>query len=283
MLNALTIDVEDFFHAEPVSRVVPREMWETMPSRVEQNMERVFDILARHNVRATMFFVGWIAERHSHLVELAHQLGHEIGCHSYWHRPVNWLTPDQFREDTYRARSIIEDAASAPVYGYRAPFYSITQDVDWAFEVLSDLGFTYDSSLYPVGRQAYVDEVDLRFAHKVAFGTLLEVPVTTMRIGRTNLPLGTGTCLRTMPYWYVASEIRKMNEQDKLPATISLQPCDVDTRQPRLPLAMGAKVRQYHGLDSMGKKLEMLLKDFEMAPLSQVFEAHFSTLNSLVV
>lgn len=283
MLNAITVDVEDYFHSDGVAPVVPREFWEHMPSRVEQNTERLLELFARHNVRGTFFFLGWVAEHYPNLVALVHELGHELGCHSYWHRPVFWVSPEQFREDTYRARSVIEDAAGAPVYGYRAPHFSITPEVDWAFEVLADLGFTYDSSVDPVAKRCYPDQDAWRLPYTVASGALLELPVSTCRVGHKMFPVASGTCIRLMPYSYVASGIRRMNAIEGLPAIIHIQPSDSDPEQPRLPLGVLRSVRQYTGLSRTENKLERLLDEFRLGPLGQAFDPHFATLTELVV
>lgn len=283
MLNAITVDIEDYFHSDAISPVVPREFWEQMPSRVEQNTEKLLEIFARLNVRATFFVLGWVAERHPNLVSLVHELGHELGCHSYWHRPTNWLSAEQFREDTYRARSEIENAAGAPVYGYRAPHFSITPQVDWAFEVLADLGFTYDSSVNPVDRRAYPDPDAWRLPYTVAGGALLEIPVTTWRVGQTILPVGSGACLRVLPYSYLAGGIRRMNQEECTPAILHLEPSDFDPGQPRLPIRGLKRFRQYAGLARTDQRLERLLGEFRMGPLGQAFDPHFATLGELVV
>jgi polysaccharide deacetylase family protein (PEP-CTERM system associated) len=280
ILNALTIDVEDYFHSDAVSHAVPREFWEQMPSRLEPNVERILDLLARNDIRATFFFVGWIAERHPNLVALVHQLGHEVGCHSYWHRPVYWLSPDQFREDTHRARSVIEDSTGAPVYGYRAPMNSISPEVDWAFEVLAEMGFTYDASVNPCERRLYPTADAWRFPYTVASDALLELPNTTLRWATTVVPVSSGACLRRMPYAYVAHSIRQLNKL-KHPAIVQLEPCDLDPDQPRLPVPFFTALKQYSGLRRTEARLERLLKEFKLGPMSQAFDTHFASLEAL--
>src|SRR5271169_5493964 len=148
--NAISVDVEDYFQTEAMAAVAPRSRWETFPSHVTANMETLFELFARHDVRATFFYLGWIAERFPQLVRKTLELGHEVGCHSDWHHPVFRMSEQEFRQDTYRAKNSIEDAIGAAIVGYRAPNFSIVQSVPWAYSVLEELGFGYDSSVYPI-------------------------------------------------------------------------------------------------------------------------------------
>jgi len=166
----MTVDVEDYFHVSGFEDVVRREDWDAFPSRVETNTRRLLAILADHSVKATFFVLGWVAERFPNVVKEIHAAGHEIGCHSYWHRLIYEQTPAQFRKDTLRAKAILEDISGAPVLGYRAPSYSIVRQSLWAFEVLVDLGFTYDSSIYPILRDRYGIPDAPRFPYRIALG-----------------------------------------------------------------------------------------------------------------
>ena len=153
--NAMSVDVEDYFQTEAMSAVAPRTRWDSFPPHVEANTSALFELFARYDVHATFFFMGWVAERFPQLVRQAHELGHEVGCHSYWHHPVFRMSSEEFREDTYRARNVIQDATGAPVRGYRAPNFSINQSVPWAYPILEELGFQYDSSVYPIHHELY--------------------------------------------------------------------------------------------------------------------------------
>src|ERR1700687_4632662 len=155
MKNALTIDLEDYFHVSAYAGKVRMEEWDSYPSRVEQNTDRLLELLAEHNCLATFFVLGWVAEKKPEIVARVAAAGHEIACHSLWHRSVFNLTPEEFREDTRRARAVIEDAAAKRVYGYRAPSFSITKKSSWALEILAEEGFQYDSSVFPVKHPSY--------------------------------------------------------------------------------------------------------------------------------
>jgi len=170
IINAMTVDVEDYFHVSGFEDVVRREDWHAFPSRVETNTRRLLAILADHSVQATFFVLGWVAERFPGLIKEIHTASHEIACHSYWHRLVYEQTPAQFREDTHRAKALLEDITGAPVLGYRAPSYSIVRQSLWALDILADVGFTYDSSIYPILRDRYGIPDAPRFPYRILLG-----------------------------------------------------------------------------------------------------------------
>ena len=271
--NALTVDVEDYFHTEAMSAIVPREDWDGMPSRVEANTRRLFDLLAKHNVRATMFFLGWVAERFPQLVREAVERGHEIGCHSYWHRAIFRLTPEEFREDTHRAKSVIEQAGGVAVRGYRAPSFSLVPGTEWAAQVLVKEGFTYDSSVNPVRHDFYSNANAPRTPHRIADGALLELPIATVRIVGNNLPIGGGGYLRMLPFAYVRWGLKRLNGTEARPGVIYLHPWELDPGQPRLSARGKSSLRQYSGLKEFESRLIRLLNSFVFAPIRDVFGA----------
>jgi len=189
--NGLSVDVEDYFHAEAIAAHFGRTDWETMESRVVENTDRVLDLLGGHNARATFFVLGWVAERFPKLVREIHARGHEIGCHSYWHRLIYRLTPDEFREDTRRAKDAIEASTEVKVIGYRAPSFSVTKSSLWALEILSELGFEYDSSIFPIRHDLYGIPDHPRFPcryEKEGRWEMMELPISTWRSGLTRPP-----------------------------------------------------------------------------------------------
>lgn len=263
LTNAISVDVEDYFQTEAMSSVAPRRSWGSFPSRVEASTRALFDLFAKSDVKATFFFLGWVAERFPEVVRETRDLGHEIGCHSYWHHPVFRMTRKQFREDTYRAKEAIESATGEAVVGYRAPNFSINSSVPWAYSILEELGFQYDSSVYPVRHGLYGNPTAQRCPHRV--GTrLLELPVATWRVFNQNLPVGGGAYLRILPYALMRNGIRAVNNKEHLPAVLYLHPWEVDPGQPRLPAPTKSRMRQYIGLASMKSRLERLLKDFKL-------------------
>jgi polysaccharide deacetylase family protein (PEP-CTERM system associated) len=269
--NAMSVDVEDYFQTEAMSKAAPRSGWDQMPCRVERNTEQLFELFANHGVRATFFFLGWVAERYPGLVRKAKDLGHEIGCHSYWHRPIYTLSPEVFREDTYRAKSVIEDAAGSQIRGYRAPSFSLTSGTEWAAEILAEAGFSYDSSVHPVAHDLYDNRDAPRHPYRFKKTSLVEIPISTIQIGKKNLPFGGGGYFRILPYAYVSWAIRKVNRVEKRPSMFYIHPWEVDPGQPRLATSGKSKFRQYTGLASTMKNLGRLLDEFSFAPICEAF------------
>ena len=263
LVNALSVDVEDYFQTEAMSAVAPRERWPSFDSHVEANTNALFELFAEYNVKATFFFLGWIAERYPTLVRKARALGHEVGCHSYWHRPVFRLTQNEFRDDTYRAKCVIEDEAGGPVVGYRAPCFSITPAVPWAHAILEELGFLYDSSVNPVHHGFYGNHTAPRHPYLVG-EVLLELPIATWRVLGQNLPVGGGAYLRILPLALMRTGVAAINRNERRPAVLYLHPWEIDVRQPRLSASWKSRRRQYTGLSQMLTKLELMLQLFRM-------------------
>jgi len=269
--NAMSVDVEDYFQTEAMANVIPRDTWERTPSRVERNVRELFELFSYHSVRSTFFFLGWVAERYPRLVREARELGHEIACHSYWHRPIYTLSPAEFREDTHRAKAVIEDAASARIFGYRAPSFSLTPGTEWASDILADAGFVYDSSVHPIAHDLYENRHAPRHPYRLAGTSLLEIPISTVRLGRRNLPFSGGGYFRMLPYSYVRWAMRRVNRVEKRPAVFYLHPWEIDPAQPRLTTSARSGFRQYTGLHKTAGLLKRLLSDFSFGPLEKVF------------
>jgi polysaccharide deacetylase family protein (PEP-CTERM system associated) len=265
----MSVDVEDYFHAEALSSASPRESWECITGRIERNMRTVFDVLDQHRTRATMFFLGWVAERYPALVAEAVVRGHEVGCHSYWHRPVFRLSPNQFREDTKRAKDVIEEAAMQSVVGYRAPGFSILQGMNWATDILAELGFLYDSSVNPIRHDLYNNPDAPRTPHQTSSG-LMEIPVTTWRVGSTNLPLGGGAYLRVLPFWYMRAGLSRVTTRGTR-LVLYLHPWELDPEQPRLDVPLWSRFRHYSGLAGMQRRWQYLLERYRFAPIVEAF------------
>jgi polysaccharide deacetylase family protein (PEP-CTERM system associated) len=264
--NAISVDVEDYFQTEAMSAVAPRSQWDGFPAHVEANTSALLELFAQYEVRATFFFLGWVAERFRKLVRTTHELGHEVGCHSYWHHPVFRMSAEEFREDTYRARNVIQDAMGAPVRGYRAPNFSINQSVPWAYPILEELGFQYDSSINPIRHELYGNHRAQRGPH-LAGANLMELPVATWRVCGQNLPVAGGAYLRILPYALTKNGIRSINRNEHAPAVLYLHPWEIDNSQPRLRASWKSRMRQYTGLAGMKQKLERLLQDFALGPI----------------
>jgi len=277
MLNALTIDVEDYFHVQAFADVISSAHWDEYPVRVERNTFRLLEILGRRNVKATFFILGWVADRCPALVRAIVDSGHEIGSHGYGHRMLTRGSQANFREDLIRAKSTIEDQTGSRVTCFRAPSYSITSKTLWALEILAEFGFEYDSSIFPIRHDYYGIPDAPRFPHYWSLKSgarLLEFPPSTVRILGINVPIAGGGYLRLLPYKVTAWAIRRLNQKEDQPAMVYLHPWEIDPDQPRLAASWRSRFRQYQNLQTTEKKLMRLLDDFSWAPMSKVLSGY---------
>jgi len=271
--NGMSVDVEDYFHAEAITRHIGRRSWDRMESRVVQSTQRALELLSRYNVRATFFVLGWVAERFPHLVREIYAQGHEIGCHSYWHRLIYDLTPSEFWEDTRRAKDTIESAIGARIIGYRAPSFSVTKREYWALEILGELGFKYDSSIFPILHDRYGIPDHPRF--RCHYGNedrwrLTELPMSTWRLGFVNLPFSGGCYLRILPLTYTHQLFRSVNTRDRQPVIVYFHPWEIDPEQPKLKVSLGSRLRHYTNLQSMAPRVADLLQSYPFGPLFEI-------------
>jgi len=273
--NVFSVDVEDYFQVEAFADVIPRSGWDGYTSRVEANTRRILDLLDAHGVRGTFFILGWVAERYPALVREIVARGHEPACHSYWHRLVYSLTPEEFRADTLRAKTVIEQSAGVAVRGYRAPSYSIVTRSLWALDVLAELGFSYDSSIFPVHHDVYgiPDAPRAPFRLVTGSGPIVEYPITTFRLrGAGNFPVGGGGYLRLLPFWYTRLGVRRAWSQ-ALPLIAYIHPWEIDPGQPRLSGRLKSRVRHYTNLSATVGKLKQL---FNMASFTTFRDSRLS-------
>jgi polysaccharide deacetylase family protein (PEP-CTERM system associated) len=275
VLNALTIDVEDYFHVSAFADRVPRSEWDRLESRVERNTDRVLGILDHAQVRATFFVLGWVAERFPLLVRRIAGAGHELASHSYAHGLVYDMTPEGFRDDLRRAKSAIEDAAGVAVRGYRAPSYSVTARSLWALDVLVSEGYEFDSSIYPIRHDRYGIPGWTRHVHRVERkdGGLWELPGSTIRRAGMNFPVGGGGYFRLLPYRWTSAGLTRLNQVERQPAVFYLHPWEVDPEQPRIRASMLARLRHYRNLDETEPRFRRLLGEFTFGTVSEVLAA----------
>lgn len=272
--NALTVDVEEFFQVAAFERTIPRGAWDTTESRVELSTGRVLDIFATHGARATFFVLGWVAERHPALVRRIVAEGHEVASHGYDHTRVHNFTPAQFREDVVRTRRILEDITGVAIRGYRAPSYSINAKNLWALDVLAETGHVYSSSIYPIRHDLYGMPEAPRFPFRLRPDAILEIPVTTVRVGGRNYPCGGGGYFRLLPYPAFRWALRRVNAEDGQPGLFYFHPWEVDPEQPRVKDApLKSRFRHYLNLDTMQARLARLLGDFRWGRMDEVFGA----------
>ncbi|EPR37243.1 polysaccharide deactylase family protein, PEP-CTERM locus subfamily [Desulfovibrio sp. X2] len=275
MINALTIDVEDYFHVTAFEKIVSRRDWDIYPLRVGDNTRRVLDLLDEHSLSATFFVLGWVAERDPALVREIARRGHEISCHGYGHELVYAIGPDAFREDVSHAKKLLEDLVGQPVLGYRAPSYSITADSMWALDILQELGFSYDSSIFPIRHDIYGVPGGERFPHRISRngGSILEFPLSTLNLramGRTfTVPIAGGGYLRLLPAFVVRGGIRRINTQEKQPAVLYFHPWELDPEQPRIKAGLRSTFRHYLNLDGTEDKLRTLFSDLPFGTMRE--------------
>ena len=273
--NAMTVDVEDYFHVSGFSGHVSTRDWDSYPSRVVANTERILDLLNRHQTRGTFFVLGWVAERFPALVRSIQKAGHEIGCHSHWHRLVYSLTPDEFRSDLIQSRNVLEDITGDAVQLYRAPSFSITRQSLWALEILADEGFTCDSSIYPVYHDRYgIPDADIA-PHRVVTGDLSidEFPGSVFQLGRMRLAISGGGYFRLYPRRFTDFCFSRVNRQSRLPFMFYIHPWEVDPDQPRLPGPLMSRFRHYQNLATTERKLDWLLPRFRFGSMSESLES----------
>ena len=273
MINALTFDVEEYFHAEAFARVVRPEEWPSLESRVVGATERLLDLLDETGTSATFFVLGWVAERHGGLVRTIQTRGHEVASHGYGHQMITRLNRAQFAEDVRRGKTAIEDVTGTAVIGYRAPTFSVVRGTLWSLEVLAEAGFRYDSSIFPIVHDRYGIPDAARFPHRVAAGPGVEIgefPLSTVAWLGWRFPVAGGGYFRLLPYAFTHRAVRRLNEREGQPAIVYLHPWEIDPAQPRLPVGWATRLRHSVNTRTAESKIRRLLRDFRFAPVRDV-------------
>lgn len=263
--NALTVDVEDYFHAAALASSIPRDTWTTRESRVVANTCKLLAILDQFHVRATFFVLGWVAERFPQLVRDVAACGHEVACHGYSHSLVYEQSPAEFREETVRAKSLLEDITGSAVLGYRAASYSIVRESLWALDILAELGFAYDSSIFPVRHDRYGIPGANRIPHRMSTlgrNAIVEWPLTTASVLGLGLPVAGGGYFRLLPYWLTRWGLASINRRERRPFIFYLHPWEIDPAQSRVSTSGLSRFRHYTNLDKCEERLRRLLGDF---------------------
>ena len=271
LVNALTIDVEDYFQVSAFAPYIQRADWDARECRVERNVGRILDMLAAQKTHATFFTLGWIAQRYPHLVRRIADEGHEVASHGYGHERVSDLTPEAFAHDIRTAKHLLEDIAGVAVTGYRAPSFSIGQGNLWALDVLQQEGYRYSSSIYPIKHDHYGMPDAPRFAHRIR-PDLIEVPPTTLRMFNRNLPSSGGGYFRLFPYALSRWMLRQVNQNDQQPAIFYFHPWEIDAAQPRVAgIDARTRFRHYVNIPRMEQRLQRLLQDFQWGRMDHIF------------
>ncbi len=269
-----TIDLEEYFQVSAFESCVGRSQWERLESRVAGQVARVLEMLARHDARATVFVLGWVAERHAELVRTIARAGHEIASHGWDHARVTRQTPRQFRDSIRRSKQRLEEITGAAVLGFRAPSFSIVPGCEWALDLLIEEGYAYDSSLFPVRRPGYGyprGPRDPQWLERPA-GRLAEIPPTTLRWCGVQLPAAGGAYLRLLPYGLVRAALRQCEHRGQ-PGTFYIHPWELDPAQPRLAVSWLTRVRHYGGLRATAQRLERLLAEFRFTAVRDTVAA----------
>jgi polysaccharide deacetylase family protein (PEP-CTERM system associated) len=271
-VNALTVDVEDYFQVSALAPHIERQSWETMECRVERNIHRLLDLFDARGSRATFFTLGWIAQRYPALVREIVARGHELASHGSAHLRASEQSREAFHADVADARARLEDTGGVAVRGYRAPSFSIGHANLWAFDVLARTGYAYSSSIYPVRHDHYGMPDAPRFAHRRDSG-ILELPITTTRLLARNFPAGGGGFFRLLPYGASRWAIGRVNRVDRQPAIFYFHPWEIDPQQPRVAgVSAKTRFRHYLNLDRTESRLNRLLADFRWDRIDRVFE-----------
>ncbi|MGE5328059.1 MAG: XrtA system polysaccharide deacetylase [Deltaproteobacteria bacterium] len=273
MKNILTIDLEDWYHANYAECLI--ESQKICEERVEENTIKILEYLSRYNAKATFFVLGSIAERHPDLIKRIVHAGHEIASHGFGHQLVYLQSKEEFKEDLKKAINAVKTAAGLQVKGYRAPSWSITEKSFWAWDIIQELGFSYDASVFPVKNFMYGIPYAPRFAFKPEHNgkkyDFLEIPTSTLKAGRFNIPFSGGFYFRILPYRIISFCINRLNKKAE-PAVIYLHPREIDKKQPRIKLSFLNSLIHYWGIKTCEKKLERLLKDFTFTTISDYYK-----------
>ena len=276
--NAMTVDVEDYFQVQAFAGCISRESWDCRPGRVERNTMAILEQFARWDIRATFFTLGWVADRYPAIVRQIAAGGHEVASHGYAHELIHELTPQQFQDDVTRAKNVLEAIGGAEVKGYRAPTFSLNSRTEWAFRILEETGHTYSSSTYPVRHDLYGDPDAPRFSYRPDGGSLLEIPMTTLRVGSRNLPIAGGGYFRLLPYGIYRTALRRFGRREEKPGIFYFHPWEIDADQPKVHEASRrSKFRHYLNIAAVPARLDRLLQDFKWGRMDHVFASEIAT------
>jgi len=272
IVNAMSVDVEDYFQVSAFEDTISSKDWDSLPCRVEANTNRILDLFAEHDAKATFFMLGWVAERYPGLVRRIVDSGHELASHGYTHTRVTQQTPEAFSEDIAKTKALLEDLAGCEVLGYRAASYSIVNKTLWAHDLLQEAGYRYSSSIYPIHHDLYGIPDAPRFSYHPKEKGLLEIPITTVSVLNHNFPCGGGGYFRLLPYRVSRWAMQHVNKTDKQPCVFYFHPWEIDPEQPRQQgISRKTRFRHYLNLERMKDRISRLLTDFNWNRMDRVF------------
>jgi polysaccharide deacetylase family protein (PEP-CTERM system associated) len=273
IINAMTVDVEDYFHVAALAKSIDRSKWDSMEYRAEASTRLLLDLFDESNIRATFFVLGWVARRSPDLIREIASRGHEVASHGMSHKLVFNQTPEEFSSETYESKALLEDIIGAPVIGYRASTYSITNRSLWALDILNEAGFAYDSSIFPIRHDVYgipdAPQVPSRIATPKG-ASIVEFPMSTAPMFGTRIPVSGGGYFRLLPYWLTRHGLRKLNNELSRPFIFYLHPWEVDPGQPRVKAGWKSRLRHYTNLDRCEARLRRLIGEFRFGRVRDV-------------
>jgi polysaccharide deacetylase family protein (PEP-CTERM system associated) len=276
IVNAMTVDVEDYFHVAALAQSIERSRWNQMEYRAEASTRRLLNLFDDRGIKATFFVLGWVARRSPELVREIHRRGHEVASHGMSHKLVYDQTPQEFSAETYESKALLEDLIGAPVLGYRASTYSITRRSLWALDILKEAGFIYDSSIFPIRHDMYgIPDAPLAPSRILTpkGASIVEFPMSTAPMFGMRLPVSGGGYFRLLPYWLTRAGLNKLNHQLQRPFIFYLHPWEVDPEQPRIRAGWKSRLRHYTNLEHCEARLRRLIGEFRFAPVRDVLRS----------
>ena len=276
IVNAMSVDVEDYFHVAALAGSIDRSRWDEMEYRAEENTRRLLDLFDEFKIKSTFFVLGWVAHRSPQLIREIHRRGHEVASHGMSHKLVYNQTPAEFASETYKSKALLEDLIGEPVLGYRASTYSITKRSLWALDILKEAGFAYDSSIFPIHHDAYgiPDAQPVPGLVATPKGAhIVEFPMSTAPMLGVRLPVSGGGYFRLLPYSLTRAGLRKLNEKLQRPFIFYLHPWEIDPQQPRVKTKLLSTLRHYTNLDRCEGRLRQLIGEFRFAPVRDVLRS----------
>jgi polysaccharide deacetylase family protein (PEP-CTERM system associated) len=272
-VNAFSVDVEDYFQVAALAPAISRESWPQRESRVERNTDHLLGLLAERGMHGTFFVLGWIAERHAGLIKRIAAAGHEIASHGFSHQLIYTQSQEEFREETVRGKRVLEDLIGSAVIGYRAASFSITRRSLWALDVLIDLGFRYDSSIFPIRHDRYGipgASPDPGRLTAPSGRTLVEFPMSAASFFGMKVPVSGGGYFRLLPYAVTRRGLSQINDLCNRPFTFYLHPWEIDPGQPRVKVGWLSRFRHYTNLHRCEPRLRRLLGEFRFGTMQEV-------------
>lgn len=273
-LNAMTVDVEEYFHVYALSEVLSKKDWDMLPQRALSSMDKLLALFDVYEIKASFYILGWFAQKHPQLIQKMAKAGHEIASHGYDHRRVDTFTKSEFKEDSHKAKSILEEISGQNIIGYRAPTFSLNEKTPWAYDVLKEMGFRYSSSLYPVKHDLYGDPNGQRIPFQPLGKSIdfYEIPMSTLRMFNKNIPISGGGYFRLLPYSIYKRLILRNQNSSAAPCIFYTHPWEIDAGQPKIEgLSFKSRFRHYHNLEGTYAKLEKLCKDFRWGRMDYIF------------